>query len=321
VGEWRDDPLTGTATIVASGRAARPDTHRYRVAESARVAVADCPFCPGNEDRTPPEVARLGPGAPDTPGWRVRVVPNLYPIVGGTAGTPAGGPAAARGAHEVIVLSPAHHRALGDLDDDGVAEVFGMLRARAARHLSDGCEHVTPFVNHGRTAGASIEHPHAQLLALDVVPPGVRATEERFASARRDLVAEDMVGARARGLVVVDGPAPAWCPWASSWPYEMLVAHRSTRARFDEASDAELDAVARATRDALARLGALLGDVAYNVVVHSASRGGPAGYHWHVRITPRLVVRAGFELATGVGVNTVPPEVAAAELAAACDRR
>ena len=103
-----EDPLTGDLVILAPARASRPDDFRRRVAPTPAAETAPtapCPFCPGNEALTPPEVARLGPGAPDTPGWSVRVVPNKFPIVGPGAG----------GAHEVVVLSPDHHADLGAL--------------------------------------------------------------------------------------------------------------------------------------------------------------------------------------------------------------
>src|SRR5262245_883466 len=140
------DVLTGMRVIVAPGRSVRPDT--FRGAEALPASLPSCPFCASNEADTPPEVARLGEGEPDTPGWRIRVVPNKYPIVGdGLAG-----------AHEVLVLSPAHDRSFADLDDAAATEVFSMLRDRLAAHLADGYRHAHTYINHGKAAGASIEH-------------------------------------------------------------------------------------------------------------------------------------------------------------------
>ena len=303
VPELRHDPLTDRLVIVAPERAARPDT--FRVAPHPLPAsVETCPFCSGHELKTPPEVARSGDGAPDTPGWRVRVVPNLYPLVGGPV----------TGAHEVAILSPAHDRPLGALTDDEAVEVFTVLRDRVAHHLGAGLAHVQVFVNQGKPAGASIEHPHAQLVGLDFVPPAVAAEQARFLAAGRDLIAEAVAAHRASEHTVVDGPAVAWCPPASSTPFEVLVAHRSTRAGFDDARDPEVAVVARATREALARMHEVLGDAAYNLTIHTAPRDAPPGGHWYVRIAPRVSVLAGFEQATGVYVNVAPPEVAAAAL-------
>jgi UDPglucose--hexose-1-phosphate uridylyltransferase len=253
---------------------------------------------------TPPEVFRTGSGAPETPGWRVRVVPNLYPLAGD--GVP--------GAHEVTVLSPDHRAAFGDLADDAAAEVFSVLRDRSAHHLAQGCAHAQPFINYGKAAGASIAHPHAQLVALGFVPPAVEHDVERFAAAGRDLVALAMDDALDGAHGVLHGAAPAWCPAASRSPYEMLIAHPDASARFDTAPDEHVAAVAHATRRSLAAVAEVLGDVPYNVVVHTAPAGVTRDFHWYVRIMPRLTVTAGFESGTGVQVNTVPPEMAAAAL-------
>jgi UDPglucose--hexose-1-phosphate uridylyltransferase len=301
--ELRHDALTDRLVIVAAERAARPDTFR-RAGEPLPAVAPDCPFCPEHESETPPEVARRGDGEPDAPGWTLRVVPNKYPIVGG----------AVSGAHEVVVLSPAHDRSLGALTVDAATEVFRTLRDRSAFHLDAGLAHAVPFVNHGRAAGASIEHPHAQLVVLDFVPPAVVDDVGRFERAGRDIVADGLSNARGTDYAVIDGPAPAWCNPAASEPFEVLVAHRSTRARFDQATDAEIDVVARTTHEVLARLAALLGDPAYNLVVHTAPQAARPGYHWYVRITPRLTVVAGFERGSGLFVNIVPPEHAATAL-------
>jgi UDPglucose--hexose-1-phosphate uridylyltransferase len=304
VPEYRYDAIHDQRVIVAADRAARPyttadDTHR-------RTGPEGCPFCPGHEDRTPPETCRAGDGAPDTPGWRIRVVPNLYPIVG----APEAGDAT--GAHEVLILSPDHDRDFAALTDDEATEVFVVLRDRVRLHLAEGRAFAGAFVNHGRGAGASIEHPHAQIVAPDRPAEAVVAMTERFTT---DLVAAELAVARRTDLVVIDGPAPAWCPPASWSPYQMRVAHRSTRARIDDATDAELAVVARGTRDALAAVHRALPGAPYNVIVHTAPPSVPAReMHWHIEIVPRTSVVAGFELGSGIFANSVAPEQAAAVL-------
>ncbi len=270
-----------------------------------RAAAPDCPFCSGNERETPPEVARCGDGEPDTVGWRVRIVPNLYPIVNGSE------PGAdATGAHEVVIMSPDHRRSFGDLDDGAAVEVLGALRDRARAHLQAGHSYVASIINHGRAAGASIAHPHAQLVAVDFIPVAVADALARVA--RRpdhDLVVEDL--GRDPELVVADAPAPWWCPWGSGAPFTIRVAHPHAGPSFEVARDEHVAAVARSLRDALARLARVIGpDLAYNVVVHTVPP--EAGrFHWYVEVTPRLAVVAGFEVATGILVNTTPPETAA----------
>ena len=309
--ELRHEALTGRTVIVATGRSARPRVFAPAPATSPAAAPDDCPFCAGHEAMTPPEVCRTGPGAPDTPGWRVRVVPNLYPIVGGVDAT-----AGATGAHEVVVLSPDHHRTFAALAPDQAVEVMKVLRDRARAHLDEGRAHVQVFVNQGRAAGASIEHPHAQLVALDLVPPAVDAAMARFEGAEADLVGTALDGARVAGRVVVDGAAAAWTPHAPAVPYEIALAHERSGARFGDATDTELEELTPVLQQSLARLAAVAGDPPYNVVVHSAPARVDAGtaMRWWVEVSPRLSVQAGFELGTGILVTTVPPETAAEAL-------
>jgi UDPglucose--hexose-1-phosphate uridylyltransferase len=282
--------------IVAAGRAARPVTFAPRAGEGD--ALVECPFCPGHEEQTPPEVARIGGGDPDGPGWMVRAFPNLYPIVD---------------AHEVVVLSPDHHRSFADLDDHEAQAVVRLLRDRVCTHLDAG--HVFGFaiVNHLRDAGASIAHPHAQVFALEVVPRAVEEALDRVAAAGVDLVEVDSAS---DDLVVAhEGEVTVWCPRASTSKYLFRISHAEAGPHFHLASDDLTDAVAVALRDALRRLRTVLGDAPYNVVVHTAPQGARP-YHWYVEVTPRVSVIAGFEQATGVLVNTAPPEDAAIALRA-----
>jgi len=291
--QLRHDPLSGRDVIVAAARAARPTTFADTTDESA--STGDCPFCPGAEARTPPEVARVGGGEPDGPGWQVRAFPNLYPIVE---------------AHEVVVLAP-DHRSFAGLDDAQAIAVFRMLRERVHAHLEAGNPYGVAIINHLKAAGASIAHPHAQVFALDVVPRAVEAAVERVRDAGVDLVRAD---AATEELVVArDGDVTLWCPFASAAPFQLRLAHDDAGARFDLADDQVLDPIAVALRDALRRLRDTLGDAPYNVVVHTAPRDLET-FHWYVEIIPRLSVVAGFEQATGILVNTTPPDRAAAQL-------
>jgi UDPglucose--hexose-1-phosphate uridylyltransferase len=300
--ERRHDPLSGLDAIIAEGRAARPTTF---AASSHDAAGADgCPFCPGHENETPAEVARTGTGEPGTPGWRVRVFPNKFPIVGDGTGVP--------GAHEVVVLSPDHDRSFAELDDRGVVEVSTMLRDRVRAHLDAGCPYALPTINHLRAAGASIAHPHAQIFGLDFVPDAVERALGRFDDAGADLVPVD---AADDGLVVDrrDG-VTTWCPPASTARWMFRIAHDDAGPAYDAADDEMIVEVGFALRDALARLArAVGGDVPYNMVVHGAPRDRKP-FHWYVEVTPRLSIVAGFEQATGILVNSTPPAQAARDL-------
>jgi UDPglucose--hexose-1-phosphate uridylyltransferase len=306
VPELRHDELTGRLVLLSPAREARPYTTRPSREGSA---TESCPFCPGHEHETPPEVARAGPGEPDTPGWRVRVVPNLYPIVGG----PDAG-AGATGVHEVVVLSP-DHRSFGEIDDDEAVEVFTMLRERARVHAAAGREHVQVLINEGRAAGASIAHPHAQVLALDFVPPAVTVATQRFEQTGGDLVWDDQAHAIGNDQGVVVGPeVRAWCPYGAASPFEVRIATREAVVRLEDARDAHILGVALVLRDVLARLGRVLDGPSYNVVVHNAAAHDDVRYHWWVEVVPRIAVVAGFELGTGLLVNTVTPEESARRL-------
>ena len=294
--ELRHDPITDRLVIVAPERAARPHTAAVALPPADRYAD-DCPFCPGNEAETPPELARVGGGEPNCPGWQIRIFPNKYPIVE---------------THEVIAFSPDHDRSFAHLEPEDAAQILGLLRDRAAIHLADGHEFVQVSINHGAAAGASIAHPHAQLLAIDLVPPTVEDAIARLDDAGLDLLAREL--AEAGQLTVVPGAATAWCPPAASAPFQVRVAHRSTRARFDEATDAEIGVVSEATLEALRRLESVLGDIPYNLVVHTAPPGRGGHAHWYVEITPRIATVAGFEMGTGILVNPIAPEHAAAVL-------
>jgi len=291
------DALTGDRVILAPGRGKRPDTFRVD-ASPLPPNVATCPFCAGNEAETPPEVARTGAGAPNTPGWDVRVVPNKYPIVGDGV----------NGVHEVVILSPAHDADLGDLSEARSVSPLLMLRDRAHFHLQHGLTYAQPFVNAGKTAGASIEHPHAQLVALDGVPPRVEALLAHF---------DDASFADDREYVIEkDADVEVWCPRAAISPFFTRLALRDAGPRFDEANDDEIRAIGGALHRLVARFHHLLGRPDYNIVIVTAPRGHVGRFRWWVEARPRLTVMAGFEFGTGVWVNVVLPADAAHALRA-----
>jgi len=206
----------------------------------------------------------------------------------------------------VIVLAP-DHRSFAELDDGEATTVVRLMRDRVHTHLEAGHVYGVAIVNHLKAAGASIAHPHAQVFALDVVPRAVEEALARFRTAGIDLVLADVLDDH---VVHASDDVVAWCPAASSSKFLVRVAHESAGKRFDVADDATVDAVAVALRDSLLRLRTALGDVPYNVVVHTAPREAEP-FHWYVEVTPRLSVIAGFEQATGIFVNTMPPEQAA----------
>jgi UDPglucose--hexose-1-phosphate uridylyltransferase len=194
------------------------------------------------------------------------------------------------------------------------------LRERARVHVARGLAYVQVLVNQGRAAGASIAHPHAQLLAIDFVPPAAVESAHRFEAARTDVVLADaQAAATQRGRVdlasdTVSSGAVVWCPWAAAGPYETRITTADAGPNFETAPDPALDAVAVATRRTVGALETLLGAAPYNVVVHNGPARGDHPFHWYVTVLPRISTIAGFELGTGVYVNTVDPTAAAAHL-------
>jgi UDPglucose--hexose-1-phosphate uridylyltransferase len=328
--EVRIDPLSGHKTIVAGERSRRPGGEPRCSAPEPIDAALD-PFAEGNEGKTPPEVyaVRPGGGPPDTPGWTVRVVPNLYPaLTPPDAERPAIEPEArpelfaaqpAVGWHEVIVNGPQAVQSLAELPPEQVAAAMAVWRERMRMHaLEDRCAYVQLIVNERREGGASLEHTHAQLYALDFVPAEVARERERAgAYATRsmggdlleDLVAEE-VRRRAR-VVAIDEEAVLLAPWASRVPYQLMLCPRRPRPRFEEE---EGSVGAALLHDGLLRLRTLLGACPpLNLWVRTAPRGIER-MCWRIDVFPRLTHLAGLELSTGVNLNIVAPEDAAAQL-------
>ncbi len=229
------------------------------------------------------------------------MVPNLYPIVD---------------THEVVVLSPDHYRPFAALDDAAAIEVFTVLRDRVAVHLEQGHATAVAILNHKREAGASLPHPHAQVLATDFVPPAIASAVARAERAPTDLVLDDMQRSETLALREPDGRRRRTRVVPVRVELTVPTAHRANAGwRALRPSARRRDRRRRASRpaDALARLADALDDPAYNLVIHSAPPSAST-FHWYVEITPRLSVTAGFEQATGLFVNTVDPTQAARTL-------
>lgn len=348
VPELREDPWTGRWVLIAAERSQRPHDARSRHA-APQAGGRHCPFCPGHEAETPPEVFRAGAtdlarlegsgnvGAePAGEGpWQVRVVPNRYPMVrsevgpeplawGGRARVPA------FGMHEVVIETPSHEAPFHQLSLTDRQLILAVLRQRLAAHYQDRrLEQVILFKNWGKEAGASLEHPHGQLVALPWVPPGVRRELVRSGEHRRatgrcllcTLLEEELEeGSR---VVAADDQMALIAPFASRSPYEVWLVPRRHGARFEASTGAEREALAQWLGWLLHRVEGLLGPVAYNWVLHTAPRVGRGflegealeqGYHWHLEFRPRISTPAGFEWGAGVDVNVVAPEQAAAWL-------
>ena len=261
--------------------------------EPTREELETCPFCEGREALTPPETLALGRDGdhPDTPGWTIRVVPNLYPALE---------------RQEVVVHSPRHARSFAELADEEIRLVAAAWQERARAAAGAGFPYVHALVNEGRFAGASRAHSHSQLVWLREPPPAITA-EATQPCGLCALVDE------ASDLVVRDsGRAVSFAHPAGRVPYELVVAPRSGHG--DGAFEGTgLAAVLDLLRDAIRRLRAIEGPVPWNAWLH-------AGEHWHLEVVPRLTVFAGLELGAGIYVNVIPPDEAAAALRAVGQR-
>jgi UDPglucose--hexose-1-phosphate uridylyltransferase len=332
VPELRIDPLTGLRSIVAGERADRPGGG-FTVEPRPPLDLGTDPFLAGHEDRTPPEVYARRPdgGAPNTPGWTVRVVPNLYPALAPGDLDDAEDPLAkgrgepslfasrpAVGGHEVVVNAPQAAGSLLDLDLGQLEQAMDVWRERIRAH--DGAAYVHVIVNEGREAGASLPHTHAQLYALPFVPAAIARERERFTAYSdrthgRNLL-EDLLQEEVRlreRMVAYDSEAVAICPFASRVPYQLQIVPRATRARFEDAGPL----AAAMVHEALGRLQRALGALPpFNLWVRTAPRGAQY-FCWRIDVMPRLTHLAGLELGAGVNLNILPPERAAELLRAA----
>ena len=318
--EIRVDPLNGLRTIIAPARAERPFAF-LRPAESCDGDGED-PFATGNESLTPPELYARRELSADATSWRVRVFDNLYPALEQDSPEGERDPkpdlftaTPARGAHEVIVNSSRAVTSLVELSADELAEAVETWRERMRAHADAACLHLS--VNEGYSAGASIPHTHAQLYALDFVPALIARERERFAAYAARTMGGNLIGdlvqeevRRRERVVAIDDEAVLLTPFASILPYQLMIAPRRPRMRFEDPGPAGTGLL----HEALARLVRVHGGgVPLNLWVRTAPRGADH-FCWRIDLVPRLSGLAGLELGTGLHLNSVAPERAASEL-------
>lgn len=265
------DIKTQRWVIIAPGRSTRPNDGEKKPQKPV------CPFCVGNEGLTPPEVYRIGPGEKDKPGWQVRVVPNKFPITD---------------THEVIIHGPDDTKDIEDLPLEQVTRILTAYRDRYRAHDDDG--QVLIFCNHGFAAGASLKHPHAQLV---VIP--------------RQINLDALIREPVANVVEENNYFITYCPDFSQWPYEVWIAPKMETGKFGSLDDSKIPDLAAVLQGALRRVQMAqkqgnmhsvheLGIFVYNFYIYH-------GENWYLRITPRFVHRAGFELGTGLSVNIADP--------------
>lgn len=339
--ELRRDPITGVWVIIAD-RAGRPSGK----VEEKELPKESCPFCPGKEEITPPEIYAVRPlgGKENGPGWVVRVVPNKFRALSPDVELKRGGfglydQISGRGSHEVIIETPDHEANLWEMPREQVKLIVDTYAERLKRLREDPTQrHIVIFRNYRGVAGASLRHPHSQIIAMPIVP---RLVKDKLMTAREhyvrrercifcDLIRHEIVeGTR---IVTQNEHFIAIVPYAARFPYEIQIYPLRHQHDFLEMDEAERWGLVDALQDVLGRYYALLGErekglnVPYNMVIETAPNPVPRpgrpdywgtikyDYHWHIELIPRLTKMAGFEWGTGFFINVVRPERAAEDL-------
>ncbi len=332
--ELRHDPIQKRWVIIASERGRRPDD--FPKLEQG-IPGGFCPFCEGNESKTPPEIAaiaRNGRG-PNSAGWQVRVVPNKFPALRiegelDRKGIGIHDRMNGVGAHEVIIETPRHDLSLADMPVEDIKRVIWMYRERLVDLLRDfRFKYILIFKNHGAAAGASLSHPHTQIIATPVTP---LTLAEELTSARDhyrykerclfcDVIEQELESGDR--IVSANDRFVAVAPYASRFPFELFLAPRHHHHSFAEISDSMIHDLAVALKEVLSRIKKCLNDPPYNFLIHTIPnvKATPkrtaywdtisVDFHWHIEIMPRLTRIAGFEWGTGFYINPTAPEEAA----------
>jgi len=322
--ELRKDPIIGRWVIISTERGKRPtDFASVPPARSSNF----CPFCVGNETKTPPEVYALRDHGtrPDTPGWKVRVVSNKFPAlqIEGELNRQGEGiydKMNGIGAHEVIIETPDHDKTLSDLDEETVAEVLATWKERILDlKKDDRFKYIVIFKNHGEAAGASLEHSHTQLVAMPIIPK--RVTEEiegarKYYDFKERCIFCDIVSQELNDDVRVVTSNESFLaiePFAARFPFETWILPKTHRPAFQEIERNEIHHLARILKEILLKINAALNSPPYNFILHTLPLQGDnrSWYHWHLEIMPKLTKVAGFEWGSGFYINPTAPEEAA----------
>ncbi|MDK2820741.1 MAG: UDPglucose--hexose-phosphate uridylyltransferase [Clostridia bacterium] len=322
--ELRQDPVSKNWIIIATERAKRPSS--FKSIQEGKNSSSNCPFCPGHETETPSEVLcfRDKDTKPNTPGWQVRVVPNKYAALSPEAEVSTNKDnffhsMNGMGVHEVIIEGPEHDKFFSELKHEHATLI---LKAWQQRHRqlqqNKNLKYIQIFKNHGKAAGASLEHPHSQLIATPLIPTSTQMEIERLKSYHDEnnsclicdlLIKELEAGFR---IITINKDFIAFCPFASRFPMETWIVPQQHQASFNECKEEQLEMLAATLQDILGRLRQIADDPPFNLVLYTAPlQQKEQLYHWHFKLLPRLSIVAGFELGTGIHINPTPPEIAA----------
>lgn len=334
MGELRKDPILGRWVIIASERSKRPGGFIKE-----KCAPVDdrqtCPFCAGREHMTPPEIYSLRDPktGPNQPGWRIRVVPNKYPACGIDVPLKKKGYGLHDmmtnfGAHEVIIETPDHDKEFKDRTKEEIADVIKVLQSRVEDlHRDERFRYLLIFKNKGKDAGASLPHPHHQIIGLPITAKRVReelqGAQAYFKLKERcifcDLIEQEKAGGER--IVYENEGFIGFCPYASRFPFEIWILPKDHSIDFyDNKAKARVIDLADMLKVVLVKYDKVLNDPQYNYILHAAPNRFPRSgywqtigddYHWHIELFPNLTKLAGFEHGSGFYINPVSPEMAA----------
>ena len=320
--EIRQNKVTKQWVIYAPARNKRPQASQQRSQETNPLPVREpsCPFCPGNEHMIAAIVGER-PGQGDNL-WQTRVICNKFPVLAPDANTErftqefyVAMPGYGR--HEVIIESPAHNRDIAHMSSAEVDSVIETYHQRYVDLMSAPQNRMTLiFRNHGARSGASVSHPHSQLIVTGMVPPLIRWREEeaqRYFDEWDRCVYCDILKSELqdrRRVVLENESFLAFIPFAAEAPYEIWMMPKQHQASFSHISDAQKADLAVMLQQLLAKLFHKLDDPDYNYVINTAvqHRAGEPQLHWYLQIRPRLTTPAGFEIGSGISVNPSFPE-------------
>jgi len=325
--ELRKDPIIGRWVIISTERAKRPSD--FSSVPKKRTNKL-CPFCPGNESATPPEILAYRPNSsePNKPGWTLRVISNKFPalMIEGDLNREGRGlfdKMNGIGAHEVIIETPDHNKDLIDLDKKQMEDVIWAYRERTIDLKKDPrFRYILIFKNQGEAAGASLEHSHSQLIATPIVPK--RVTEELEGAGKYyeykercifcDIVKQEI--SENERVILQNDSFISIEPFAPRFPFETWILPKKHSPAFEKIKKEETPALAAILRETLQRLAKALNNPPYNYILHTSPVDSyhDKEYHWHVEIMPKLTRVAGFEWGTGFYINPTAPEDAATYL-------
>jgi UDPglucose--hexose-1-phosphate uridylyltransferase len=325
--ELRKDPIIGRWVIISTERGKRP-TDFSSVPKRRDNKL--CPFCPGNESATPPEILAFRPDSsePNKPGWTLRVISNKFPAlrIEGDLNREGKGifdKMNGVGAHEVIIETPDHSKDLIDLDKKQVEDIIWAYRERSIDLKNDPrFRYILIFKNQGEAAGASLEHSHSQLIATPIVPK--RVTEELEGAGEYyeykercifcDIIKQEI--SENERVVLQNDSFISIEPFAPRFPFETWILPKKHAPAFEEIKKEEVPALATILKETLQRLAKALNNPPYNYILHTSpvDHEYSEEYHWHIEIMPKLTRVAGFEWGTGFYINPTAPEDAASYL-------